>query len=134
MPLVTGMPVGFCLPFAFWLGCPTLHYAMRIGCVVPAAFGKMEQGKEMELCSFLKLGYHFCLWPKSVAANMLLTFLPVNGWASSLYLHIVFPKVGLVQSCSLGSDPGIQRAVAVELTAFFSPHPVEQAQRQCSLC
>lgn len=67
MPVVTGMPVEFCLPFACWLGCHALHYAMRMGCVVPAAFGTMEGGKEVGLCSFLELGYHFCLWPKYVA-------------------------------------------------------------------
>lgn len=82
----------------------------------------------MGLCSFLKPGYYFCLWPKSVAANMVLTFLPGSSWASSLYLHTVFPKVGLVQGCSLGSDPSTQwqsrgqrRAVGVELTALSSP-------------
>lgn len=137
MPVVIGMAVGFCLPFAFWLGCHMLHYAMRVGCAVPAAFGTMGEDKEITLLPETRIS--FCLWPTSVAANMLLTFLPGSCWALSLHLHIVFPRVELVQGCSLRSDPGIQwqstgqrRAIGVE--ALFSPHPLEQAQRQRSLC
>lgn len=131
----------FLSPFCMLGGgvsCPPEPHEDGLCC--PCCLWYHGRGKEMGLCSLLGWEQHFYLWSKSVAANGLSAFPPGTCWASSLHLHIVFPKAGLVQGCSLGPDPGIQwestgqrTAVGMGLTALLSLHPVEQAQRQCSL-
>lgn len=126
----------FSLPFACWVGCHVLQSAVRIGCLW--YHGRARRWD----CAPCKGGdiTSACV-PNLLQQNGLSAFPPGTCWASSPHLHIVFPKAGLVQGCSLEPDPGTQcesrgqrMVLGMRLTALVSPHPVEQTQRQRPLC